>query len=364
MAGSQKNKRASFTPLNLSFLDIMSCGLGAVILIFLILKHGESTSPEEVFRVEEDIESTQSSIQKLQNDIETTSSKIESKESEIKKISNTTDNLRTIIKEEIKKRDSLASQNKVIQEALKRLEKEKPDIIEKQEDGERQYLTGLKVEGKRIAFILDSSASMLDKTIVNIVKRSLEDVKVKENSEKWVRAKESLKWLIARLPEESRYTILTFNEKVNSHTRHGWLSGKDPIGVKSALGDALKEIPKGGTNLEKVLEQVMDMRPRPDSVYLITDGLPTKGQPVKGISLDKVKKCFRTGTKSKPIRTITAECRVELFLKALRNYLKERKTKTSIILLPLEGDPFASFSFWSMAQQTNGVLISPSKDWP
>ena len=170
-----------------------------------------------------------------------------------------------------------------------------------------------------------NNISILENTLVIVVINHGEDSdsKVKENSEKWVRAKESLKWLIARLPEESRYTILTFNEKVNSHTRHGWLSGKDPIGVKSALGDALKEIPKGGTNLEKVLEQVMDMRPRPDSVYLITDGLPTKGQPVKGISLDKVKKCFRTGTKSKPIRTITAECRVELFFKALRNYLKE-----------------------------------------
>ena len=80
MSGQQKNKRSSFNPLNLSFLDIMSCGLGAVILIFLILKHGESTSPEEILRVEDDITNTQSSITKLQNDIESTNSKIESKE--------------------------------------------------------------------------------------------------------------------------------------------------------------------------------------------------------------------------------------------------------------------------------------------
>ena len=358
MSGQQKNKRSSFNPLNLSFLDIMSCGLGAVILIFLILKHGESTSPEEILRVEDDITNTESSITKLQNDIENTNSKIESKLSEIKRISNETSNLRKTIREEIKKRDSLASQNKVVQDALKRLEKEKPDIITKQEEGERQYLTGLKVEGKRIAFVLDSSASMLDKTIVNIIKRSLEDSKVKENSEKWLRAKESLRWLVARLPEDSKYTILSFNENVKSHTRNRWLSGKDSVGVNSALTDALKEIPKGGTNLEKVLEEVINMQPKPDSVYLITDGLPTKGQPVKGVSLNRIKKCFRTSA------TITAECRVDLFLKALNNYVKERRVKTSIILLPLEGDPFASFSFWYMANQTKGMLISPSEDWP
>ena len=54
MAGKKK-KDTNFNPLSLSFLDIMSCGLGAVILIFLILKHGEAKSPEEVVRINKDI---------------------------------------------------------------------------------------------------------------------------------------------------------------------------------------------------------------------------------------------------------------------------------------------------------------------
>ena len=32
-------KKRGFTTFNLSFLDIMSCGFGAVVLVFLIIDH-------------------------------------------------------------------------------------------------------------------------------------------------------------------------------------------------------------------------------------------------------------------------------------------------------------------------------------
>ena len=38
-------------------------------------------------------------------------------------------------------------------------------------DGDRQYLTGLKVGGKRILLLVDASASMLADDIVNAVRR-------------------------------------------------------------------------------------------------------------------------------------------------------------------------------------------------
>ena len=37
--GNIKRRRGDFNPLSLSFLDVMSCGFGAVVLIFLILDH-------------------------------------------------------------------------------------------------------------------------------------------------------------------------------------------------------------------------------------------------------------------------------------------------------------------------------------
>ena len=41
-------KKRKFSTFNLAFLDIMSCGFGAVILIFLIIKHDADTQVENI----------------------------------------------------------------------------------------------------------------------------------------------------------------------------------------------------------------------------------------------------------------------------------------------------------------------------
>ena len=51
----KKSRNRSFNVFNLSFLDIMSCGLGAVILIFLILKHGDSLPSDQEQLIYNDI---------------------------------------------------------------------------------------------------------------------------------------------------------------------------------------------------------------------------------------------------------------------------------------------------------------------
>ena len=364
MVVSNKKKRSNFNPLNLSFLDIMSCGLGAVILIFLILRHGESNSPEENSRILDDIEMAKASMHETKIKISNESQKIINLKNTIQTIKNERVTLKQTILNETSLKERSLKQNKAIGTALKDLESEKPDIVEVKGEGERQYLTGLKVEGKRILLILDSSASMLDESIINIIQKSFLSDQVKEASDKWVRAKKILKWLVARLPLESQFSILTFNERVKSHTQYSWLSATDGPGTQISLNDAFKEIPQKGTNLEKALVIAAEMNPKPDSVYLITDGLPTKGEPIKGINKEKLNKCFRIGSKKNPVRNISSECRLELFKKALRAYVKDTNIKTSVILLPIEGDPKAAASFWALSNRTKGTLISPSQDWP
>ena len=43
-------RRRKFSVFSLSFLDIMSCGFGAVVLIFLIINHATETTVKEVNR--------------------------------------------------------------------------------------------------------------------------------------------------------------------------------------------------------------------------------------------------------------------------------------------------------------------------
>ena len=41
-------RKRKFTTFNLSFLDIMSCGFGAVVLVFLIIDHSMETQSREL----------------------------------------------------------------------------------------------------------------------------------------------------------------------------------------------------------------------------------------------------------------------------------------------------------------------------
>ena len=70
-------KQRSFTTFNLSFLDIMSCGFGAVVLVYLIMNHAiENEQLElnedllsEVNLIEEDIAEGRAGMVRLRNTI-------------------------------------------------------------------------------------------------------------------------------------------------------------------------------------------------------------------------------------------------------------------------------------------------------
>ena len=359
---NKKTQKRTVNSLNLAFLDIMSCGLGAVILLFLILKHGASISPQEEVRVENDITTVEFEIETTKKEMVIITSDINERKTEIKKIQNQNKIISTVIEEELDNQRLSEEEIRNIESDLKQLEQQNIDIIQTEDEGERQYLTGLKVEGKRIVFLLDASASMLDETIVNIVRRSLYSDESKQNSLKWIRAKKSAEWLVNRLPIDSQYTFITFNENVVSLTDSKWLNSSDVNSINSVLTELNQLAPTGGTNLEKALIFVKSLRPMPDALFLITDGLPTIGEEVKTFSSDFLEKCFRTKQRQK--KSISSNCRHQLFQKAKKGFLNGIKIKTSTILLPLEGDPRAASDFWNLSIQSGGLLISPSLDWP
>jgi len=88
----------------------------------------------------------------------------------------------------------------------------------------------------------------------------------------------------------------------------------------------------------------MNMTPKPDNIYLLTDGLPTLGD---GQS--------KSGS-------VSGVERYRLFWDAVDNLLPGIPVNT--LLLPLEGDPYAAGSFWSLALSTRGAMITPASGWP
>ena len=188
---------------------------------------------------------------------------------------------------------------------------------------------------------------MLDETIVNIVRRKLQDATLRRNAPKWQRAVRSVRWLLANLQRAKQFQVYAFNTRaqpVIAGSEGRWLS-TDNAKTLAAVVDALETLaPLEGTNLARAFAVVSSLNPPPDSVILLTDGLPTQGSTTPGA------------------HTVSAAERLALFEQAAGRLGKGIPVNT--LLFPIEGDPEAAEAFWRLAIQTQGSFITPSRDWP
>lgn len=357
-------RKRRFSTFSLSFLDIMSCGFGAVALIFLIIKHDVDNQIEsenqhlmaEVNLLEEEIRIGEEQLVRARN----TLSAIDQRLAEANGLA------RRIIEDieatqgKIAELDSTDSEDelnklkddlKTLEEEKKRLEEENEqrgnDVLRFMGEGDRQYLTGLKLGGARILVLLDASSSMLDETIVNVIRRRNMSDNVKRASRKWQRAIKTVEWLSAQFPPQSRFQMYTFNTDIRSaiaDTEGQWLDTADRAQLEQSVRNLREVIPDGGTSLERAFQALHDFPTLPDNIFLITDGLPTQG-------LTKPRK-----------NTITGPERVKLFNRALEEL--PQGIPVNVILAPMEGDPMAAAAFWQLAYASRGSFLSPSKDWP
>lgn len=352
----KKNRQIDFS---LSFLDIMACGLGAVIIIFVLLKdksidNNDDTEFEKLLEIVESKELKKKDLEIERNlvykNIDDDKKTISALTLERKKI----DNQIIFFDKEIKmNKDNINQLQQIIKK--KPLNK-KVDVVKNEKNYEANYIVGLNVQGKKIVILLDSSASMTDEKLIDIIKRKNSDDKEKLIGPKWQRANKIAKWIISRSPEQSTISLVKFNEEAKYIHKKVFLK-KNKKDVNSVIRGVDKIIPSGSTNLYSGLKLASNINPT--NIYLITDGLPTKGDP-SFVSFNPLSKCNSIIGKSK---NISGECRKILFRKTI-NTVDLNKAEVNIILLPLEGDPEASPEFWNWSSQTNGMLISPARNWP
>jgi hypothetical protein len=214
-------------------------------------------------------------------------------------------------------------------------------------DGDRQYLTGLKVGGNRILFLVDSSASMLGSTIVNVIRRRNLPDKDKVRAAKWRQSLATIDWLTTQIPREGRFQIYSFNTSarpVVPDTEGQWLDGSDREVLDEAVRRVRAIVPTDGTSLFHAFAVATELNPKPDNIVLLTDGLPTVGKSPARAS------------------TISARQRAKLFNRALDQL--PSGIPVNVILYPMEGDPQASSAFWKLAINTRGSFMSIAEDWP
>jgi len=339
----------------------MACGLGAVVLLFVLLKYDIGKRFDEKDNLSSELSSLQLSEKQLSKKIRV-----------VEKLSLEEEKLRNELSDEISKitkeleaiNQNLSSQeqtNQALKDAIETTPIQKPaDVVQDPSLGEEEYVLGLKVEGSRIAILIDHSASMTDVKLADIISRKARSDPIKKRGPKWLRTKKIVRWLLARLPDRARVAVIAFNNKARTLGHAQWVRGRDAKALEKIISDVDNLIPAGPTNLQEGLDQLRKLKPRPTNLYLITDGLPTMGNSSYG-GLVPFFSCSSLLGKS---TNISGECRKELFRQTLNDSGLGPGTTANIILLPIEGDPEASPEYWNWSATTGGLLITPAEGWP
>ena len=360
-------KKRQFNTFNLSFLDIMSCGFGAVVLVFLIMNHAiDQESAElnenllsEVSLLEEDVTEGEAGLVRLRNTLSEVDLQIVDAQGMATRITQDKDNYEAQIED--LRREGYTDKNDVetLKAELLALEEEVKKLRQASSDnsganarrfigeGNRQYLTGLNLGGRHIAILLDVSSSMLADKLVQIIRLRNMSETIQRSAEKWTRSLNTIDWLTAQLPIASKYQVITFNTQAKpalAGTGGKWLEVADQAQLDKLTASLRKITPTGGTSLENAFLALKQLSPLPDNIFLITDGLPTQGTTPPG------------GTK------VSGRDRQKLYAQAVRQL--PGNIPVNVILAPLEGDPMAAANLWQLAQLTRGSFLSPSRDWP
>jgi hypothetical protein len=365
--GLRRNRE--FSVFSLSFLDAITCGFGACILLFMIINSNVHVRREEA------LEDLSAEVDRMELKI-TTGRKnlVQIKEALVKLVEDwaTLQAVRSELVSEIRTTsDDVAKvtlDSAQRKEAIERLRAELLSMEQETErlnaasltpdeagdrirgyqegGGDRQYLTGLRMGGKRVLILVDVSTSMLDRTIVNILRRRNMPVEQQLRAPKWQQAVNTIDWLTTQIEIGTQYQIYAFNNEAWSlveGTDGQWLTVTTSAELDAAVATLRGMNPRGPSSLQAAFSAARSLQPRPDNIYLLTDGLPTMGEVMP----------TREG--------VTAKERLDHFNRAVRDL---PGAPINVILLAMEGDPKAAPAYWWLALRTGGSMLAPAEDWP
>jgi hypothetical protein len=362
-------KRKRLNVFSLSFLDIITCGLGAIILLFVLVNAKGAARREtvtadlraEVNRIENQVLESKKQLILARNILEKTRVELAQTRGLSRQVIETLKDKKIELAD--RDQDTLASKphvNKLktdlksLEEDVKRLRagaRARDELGTKLRpfpgQGDRQYLTDLKMGGRRIFILVDSSASMLDETVIGVLRRRNLVVSEKLKSPKWRQAVATIDWLTTQLPPTSQFQVYTFNETASpliAGTNGTWLKAGEIEKLNQTVAGMRRLVPQKGTSLLNAFDKIGEMKPAPDNIFLLSDSLPTMG----------AKKPWG--------KRVSGKKRLSLFNAAIDRL--PARIPVNIILYPMEGDPFAASAFWKLAKDTKGSFFCPSKDWP
>jgi hypothetical protein len=142
------------------------------------------------------------------------------------------------------------------------------DRINKLEIESDQRFAGIALTGKNVVFLVDMSGSM-DRTDENTVAPT-----------KWPTVRDTMLKVMRSLPDLERFQVIIFSSKASYllGSAGEWLPYRKEQSIENIHKAMTATKPVGDTNLYLAFEEAFKFRPRGlDTVYLLSDGLPTSG---------------------------------------------------------------------------------------
>jgi von Willebrand factor type A domain len=362
-------RRREVNIFSMSFLDAISCGFGAIVLLFMIINANvDLRKTQELENVSAEARRVELKVLTGRKNLLQLKAQLASVLEDWATLQAVRDRLVTEIRDTVAKAATITQDSEARRKAIEKLRaelaaleaetqrlsaasitpEEAGDRIRSfQGEGNRQYLTGLRMGGKHVVILVDMSTSMLDRTIVNIIRRRNMTPDQQRRAPKWQQVVNTVDWLTTQITPGTEVQVIGFTNEAKSlipGTDGKWVTVTDGGELETAVRNLRASYPKGPTSLHAAFDALRALEPKADNVYLLVDGLPTMGEV----------------TPTRP--GVTSRERIDHFNRAVRQL--PLGVPINVILFAMEGDPAAAPAFWILALRTGGSMLAPSEDWP
>lgn len=167
MSQKKRRERRYTAEISISFLDVISCGFGAIVLLLLIAKTVDSTAFETVEQpIEGSVAELQQQLFKIRGETTTLNRDLTSREEQISDIRLRIAKLQEELSSVRRQRDAVAQVDTTEKDKLalaqQILTEEMERLLARQNRDENQLIGGIPVDSEYIVFIIDTSGSMLN----------------------------------------------------------------------------------------------------------------------------------------------------------------------------------------------------------
>ncbi|MGV6807338.1 MAG: VWA domain-containing protein, partial [bacterium] len=159
-----RQKRRGLMEINISFLDVISCGFGAIVLLLLIARTVESTALEEGLRETGSVRELQNQLFEIRGETDILNRELTSREEQLSEIRERIARLQEQLASLERQRDAVAQVDTTEKEeltlALQVLTEEMERLLGQDFRRSDQLIGGIPVDSEYIIFIIDTSGSM------------------------------------------------------------------------------------------------------------------------------------------------------------------------------------------------------------